>query len=108
MNKILTGLLFGAIAGVIDVIPMILQGIGWDANLSAFAFWIVVGFLISTSNLKLHPMLKGLTIAYLTLIPLAFLIAWQNAFDLIPIGIMTLILGSVLGWSIDRMQGQRG
>jgi hypothetical protein len=36
------------IAGVIDVIPMVVQNLTWDANLSAFAHWVVTGFLIST------------------------------------------------------------
>jgi len=36
-KKIIVGLGFGTIAGIIDVIPMVLQGLTWDANISAFA-----------------------------------------------------------------------
>ncbi len=39
------GLGCGAIAGILDVIPMVAQGLTWDANLSAFTMWLVVGFL---------------------------------------------------------------
>ena len=41
--KILVGALFGAVAGIIDVIPMIMQSLTWDANLSAFALWVISG-----------------------------------------------------------------
>ena len=58
-NNIVIGLLLGVVAGVIDVIPMLLQGLTWDANLSAFFLWVVSGFMLSTSNLKLAPVLRG-------------------------------------------------
>ena len=47
MKKIKIGLLLGIAAGVIDVIPMVIQNLTWDANISAFTMWIVVGFLIA-------------------------------------------------------------
>ena len=65
MKKIQIGLLIGIIAGIIDVIPMIIQKLTWDANISAFAMWVVVGFLIATIDLKIIPILKGIVIAFL-------------------------------------------
>ncbi|OFX16370.1 MAG: hypothetical protein A2033_00210 [Bacteroidetes bacterium GWA2_31_9] len=101
MNKKLIGIFFGAIAGVIDVIPMIIQDLTWDANLSAFSMWVVVGFFISIVDLKIHPILKGIVVAYLSLIPVAILIAWKEPFTLIPIMIMCTLLGGLLGFSIN-------
>lgn len=103
MNKKLIGILFGAIAGVIDVIPMIIQDLTWDANLSAFSMWVVVGFFISVVDLKIHPILKGIVVAYLSLIPVAILIAWKEPFTLIPIMIMCTLLGGLLGFSINSV-----
>ncbi|NOY59134.1 MAG: hypothetical protein GXO75_09395, partial [Calditrichaeota bacterium] len=71
MNKILAGILFGIIAGVIDVVPMIIQKLTWDANLGAFSLWIVSGFLIATSSLQMNSYLKGVFISILVLIPSA-------------------------------------
>jgi len=105
MNKMKIGLIFGTIAGIIDVTPMIIQGLTWDANLSAFSLWVVFGLLIATSNLKLPSVLKGVLISFLVLIPVAVLIAWQEPISLIPISIMTLILGSLLGYFIDKVGG---
>jgi hypothetical protein len=102
-NNIVVGLLLGIVMGVIDVIPMVLQGFTWDANLSAFFLWIVSGFMLATSDLKLRPMLKGIVIAFLCLLPSVFIIGWHDPISLVPIGIMTLILGSVLGFSYGKL-----
>jgi hypothetical protein len=103
MNKIIAGLALGLVAGIIDVIPMILQKLTWDANLSALSMWIIAGFLISTNELKLNVILKGILISFLLLIPVAILIAWQEPMSLIPIAIITLILGSLLGFTINKI-----
>lgn len=102
MNKIVTGVLFGAMAGIIDIIPMIFQNLTWDANFSAFFLWVVSGFLIATSNINTHPAIKGILISFLVLLPCSFIIGWHNPISLIPIGIMTLILGSLLGYFINK------
>ena len=68
-NKILVGTLFGIVAGIVDIVPMIFQGLTWDANLSALSLWVVAGFMISTSALRLNGALKGIVISLLLLIP---------------------------------------
>ena len=102
MNKIKVGIVFGIIAGIIDVIPMIFQKLTWDANIAAFALWVIAGFMISTSNLKINGVLKGILISFLLLLPSAILIGWKQPTSLIPIFIMTLIIGSLLGYFINR------
>ena len=102
-NNIVVGLLLGIVMGVIDVIPMVLQGLTWDANLSAFFLWIVSGFMLATSDLKLRPILKGIVIGFLCLLPSVFIIGWHDPISLVPVGIMTLILGAVLGFSYGKL-----
>jgi len=102
MKKIKLGILFGIIAGVIDVIPMLFQKLTWDANLSAFSFWMISGFLIATTKIKIRGAAKGILISFLVLLPSAILIGWKEPFSLIPIFFMTLILGSMLGFLIDK------
>lgn len=103
MKKIKIGLLLGIAAGVIDVIPMIMQNLTWDANISAFTMWIVVGFLIATIDLNINSIIKGILIAFLVLLPSAILIGWKEPVSLIPIIIMTTILGGLLGFSINKI-----
>jgi hypothetical protein len=107
MKKIKIGILLGIVAGIIDVMPMIMQKLTWDANISAFSMWIVVGFLISTIELKINSIIKGILIAFLVLLPSAILIGWSEPFTLIPIAIMTTILGGLLGFSIHRFSKKK-
>lgn len=102
MKKQFIGISFGAAAGIIDVIPMIIQKLTWDANISAFTMWVVVGFFISIIDLKIAPVLKGIMVSFLTLLPAAILIGTQEPFSLIPISVMTLILGGLLGFAIEK------
>lgn len=101
MKKQLVGILSGALVGVIDLIPMVMQNLTWDANLSAFVMWLVVGFLSVNFKLRLPGILKSLLLAFLVLLPSAILIGWHNPLSLIPIVIMTILLGSLLGILIN-------
>jgi len=102
MKKIIVGIVLGSLAGIIDVVPMLIQKLTWDANISAFTMWVVVGFLIATVELKIKPVLKGILIAFLVLLPSLILIVWKNPAPLIPIMTMTLILASLLGFFINK------
>ena len=101
-KKIFVGLIFGVIAGIIDIVPMILKKLPWDANISAFYFWVISGFLISISQLKLKPIVKGVLIPFLVITPCAIIIGRAHPESLVPIIISTLILGSLLGYFIER------
>ena len=102
MKKIITGILSGAAVGIIDVIPMIFQKLPWSANISAFSMWVVTGFLVSTSSLKLPYMLKGVLISILILEVCAPLIGWRTV--LVPILPITIVLGALLGWMIGKFK----
>lgn len=102
-KKQLIGLGLGLVAGIIDIIPMIIQNLTWDANLSALCMWVVVGFLIASIELKVHSILKGFITAFLVLVPVAILIGWKEPVSLIPIAIMTTLLGAALGFAIDKL-----
>ena len=109
MKKIrITGIALGAVAGIIDVIPMILQDLTWDANISAFLMWVVIGFVLSITELKMNSILKGILISYLVLLPAAILIGWKEPVSLVPILIMTTILGGALGYTVHRLKKQKG
>jgi len=103
MNRnILIGLIFGIIAGILDVIPMIVQNLPINADLSAFFMWVIVGILISVSEFKINKFIKGMIISLMVLLPNLFIIGWDKPASLIPIIIMTIILGCFLGYAIDK------
>ena len=102
-RRILTGLILGCVAGIIDVTPMVIQKLTWDANLSAFTLWVVVGVMIATSNLPLAPIPQGMAIAVLCLLPSTFIIGWREPMALIPIMAITLVLGALLGHTFHKL-----
>ncbi len=106
MNRHFKGMLLGACAGIIDVVPMIFQDLPVDADISAFSMWVIVGFLLTVTDLKMAGYLKGQTVSFAVLTPAAILIGWQEPFSLIPIFIMTTVLGSLLGISVEKFCGK--
>lgn len=99
MNKVLVGVSLGITAGVLDVIPMIIQHLPIEADISAFTMWVVVGYFDATSDIKINSILKGILTAYLVLLPSSFIIGWKEPESLIPIFLMTTILGGLLGYT---------
>jgi len=97
-------ILLGIFAGILDVIPMIIMNLTWDANLSAFSMWVIISFFLSNSQLELPSILKGLLYSFLTLLPSAIIIGWNDPKSLLPMIIMTIFLGSLLGFAIGKIQ----
>ncbi|MFA6489847.1 MAG: hypothetical protein WCT52_04150 [Candidatus Micrarchaeia archaeon] len=100
-GKIAKGVFFGALAGMIDVIPMVFQKLTWDANLSAFSMWVAAGIIISTSSLQMKGYLKGFLLSLLIAIPVLIIVGWNSPASLLPMGIAIVVLGSLLGHFID-------
>lgn len=97
MKKILLSLTIGALAGIIDVIPMIIQGLDWYSNTSAFIFWVVMGFVIAHISLPIKSWLKGLIIALISVMPIMVIVFATDPKSIIPILLMSAILGSLVG-----------
>ena len=107
MNKTLAGLIAGIAAGIIDLIPMIIQNLTWDANLAAFSMWLAVGFFTAHVSFRMHPVFKGILIAFICLLPSAFIIGWSMPESLIGISAMTLILGALTGLLVHWMTKEK-
>jgi hypothetical protein len=68
----------------------------------AFSMWVVIGFFIATSRLAISAPLLGLLTSFLCLLPCAIIIGAKEPLTLIPIAVITAILGSGLGWAVKR------
>ena len=97
-KKILYGVLLGLLAGILDLIPMVIQSLPWDANLSALSMWIITGFFIATTELKINPILKGIVISWLCMIPCSFIIGSDEPVSILPVFAITTFLGAILGF----------
>jgi hypothetical protein len=67
-KNIIKGISLGVVVGIIDVIPMLMQSLTWDANISAFLMWVAIGFILSITELKMNTILKGIMISFLVLL----------------------------------------
>ncbi len=93
MSDILIALIIGIVAGIIDVIPMIIQKMEKSANFSAFSHWVVLGLIIPFVAWDIAPWLKGLIIAEISAIPVLFIVAEKDKKAILPVTIMSAILG---------------
>ncbi len=93
MNDIFIALIIGVTAGIIDVIPMIIQKLEKSANLAAFFHWVVLGLIIPFVDWDIVPWLKGLIIGEIAIIPTLFIVFPKDKKAMIPMIIMSAILG---------------
>ena len=99
MRSIIFSFLLGAFAGLIDIIPMIIQKLDKSATISAFIQWVVLGFIITHIRIPgVEGWLKGLITSLLCALPIIILVFYTDRKSVIPIFIMTIILGSLVGW----------
>lgn len=106
MNKLIKFLVVGVIIGIIDVIPMILMKLTWDANISAFTMWVVISYFVYCNNQNINQIIKSIIISFLVLIPNAIIIGWNNPMGLVPVIIMTLILSILMGFITGKINGK--
>ncbi len=102
MGKLLLVLIIGIIAGIVDIIPMILQKLDKYSIISAFVQWIVVAFVITHIQIGVDGWLKGLIIAILMALPVVILVMKTDAKSVVPILVMCAILGSLVGFLCDK------
>ena len=93
MKEIFIALSLGIVAGIIDIIPMIMQKLDKYANASAFTHWVALGLIIPFVSWDIAPWLKGFIIAELSAIPLLYLIVPKDKKALLPILVMSAVLG---------------
>jgi len=99
MSNILIALAIGAVAGIIDVVPMIMQKMDKNACISAFLQWLFLGLIIPFVAWDLLPWLKGSIIALLMAIPIMIIVFTEDSKAIIPISVMSILLGAGVGYA---------
>jgi len=99
MNTILIALLIGIVAGIIDIIPMIVQKLDKYANASAFTHWVILGLIIPFVDWNIQPWLTGMIIGVISAIPVILMTFKYDKKSMVPILAMSIILGIGIGWA---------
>lgn len=103
MKPALAGTITGTVAGIVAMVPMSIGDFSQETRIAAFAGWIITGFLISASTLKISPVFRGITVAFLVFMPLAIITGGACPASLIPVALLTLLLGGLLGFSVNAL-----
>lgn len=97
MNDFLIAIIIGFVAGLIDVIPMIIMKLEKAASISAFVHYLVLGLVIPFVNWEMAPWLKGVVISFISAIPVMIIVYPKDKKAIIPIVVFSLVLGAAIG-----------
>ena len=97
MNNFLIAGLIGLIAGLIDIIPMMIQKLNKRDTISAFAHYFALGLIIPFVNWGIALWITGVVIALSTSIPIMIIVFPRDKKAIIPMIIFSLILGAGIG-----------
>ncbi len=102
MHNYLIALGIGIAAGVVDVVPMMLQRLDKFSCASAFIHWVVLGLIIPFVSWDMSPLLKGSLIALMTALPVMLLVFPQDAKAVVPMILFSILLGAAVGFAGAR------
>lgn len=97
MYNFLIAILIGFTAGLIDIVPMIIQKLDKRDIVSAFLHYFALGLIIPFVNWEIAAWLKGIVIALLTSIPIMTIVYPRDKKAIMPMLIFSLILGAGIG-----------
>ena len=101
-QKILASFAIGIMAGLIDITPGLIQGVDLYITLTGFSFWVVMGPTVAFISLPMKDWLKGLIVASLLAIPGTILMSVISPETVIPMIVVTIALGSLVGFLTGR------
>ena len=97
MNDLFIAILIGLAAGLIDVIPMIIQKLNKTDSISAFIHYFALGLIIPFVNWGIPSWITGIVISVLTAIPFMIFVYPKDKKAIIPMIVFSLILGAGIG-----------
>jgi hypothetical protein len=111
MSRLVKALLIGALAGIVDVLPMIAMGTTTEAIVSAFLHWVFLGFVITYLVLPVRYWMKGLLVGLAAAVPVVALVSGEDPKALVPIFAFSAVLGAAVGaatgrWATERATGR--
>ena len=97
MNNFLIAILIGLVAGIIDVVPMIIQKLDKESCLSAFVHYFALGLIIPFMHWNSAPWLTGICISLLTALPVMILVYRKDRKAILPMLLFSILLGAGIG-----------
>lgn len=97
MNDFFIAMIIGLVAGLIDIIPMVIQKLDKQDTISAFVHYFALGLIIPFVNWGIAPWITGIVTAFLTSVPIMIIVYPKDKKAVIPMIVFSLILGGAIG-----------
>lgn len=105
MNKLVLTVIIGIAAGIVDITPMVVQKMDKYSIISAFIHWVITAIVITHIQVGIEGWLKGLIVATIMALPIIILVMKTEPKSVLPILVMSVLLGSLVGYVGDKYVG---
>jgi hypothetical protein len=102
MKNALVIVIIGLAAGLLDLIPLIMVEAPLLNMAAIVIFWLVAVFFMTRASLFKNPLLNGLAVAVLIMLPVVMTVYVVNPGDFLPMLSMAVILGPLSGFALNR------
>lgn len=103
MRSLFVGLCVGAVAGILDILPMLLRRMPARAILSAFIQWLVLGLVIAHVRSPLPQWANGLAVGALCSVPIVLIVSEKEPSSVPVILGTSVVLGTLCGLAVGLM-----
>ena len=103
MRNALVIVMVGLVAGLLDLIPLVMVGAPLFNMVAIMVFWLVTVFFMAKVTLFRNPFLNGLVVAVLIMLPVVMTVYTVNPKDFLPMLSMAIVLGPLAGAALHRL-----
>lgn len=103
IKRTIIAVFFSILAAFINIFPLVMQKQNFYVILSAFIAWIVSGFFISNTPLKIKGTIKGIVISVLVFAPNLVFVSEYGLISFIWDAAMVVILGGLIGMLAEKL-----
>lgn len=103
MRSLIIGLCVGALAGILDIAPMLLKRLAPRSIASAFVQWLVLGLVIAHVQSPLPRWASGLAVGLLCSIPIAILVSESEPASVPVVLLTSSVLGALCGLAVGAL-----
>jgi hypothetical protein len=98
MDILLLSVIIGIVAGIIDIIPMIIQKLPKYSTVAAFVYFFFISIVIVNIDLPHIPWwLEGGLISFVLMIPILIHVGHTDKKPLLIIAANTIVIGTLIG-----------
>lgn len=107
MKKKFIGMFLGFVLGIANITPMLFQNLDYTVIISNFIIWIVIGLVLSISNLSFNYIIQGIIMSIIISASSLVYIAASSLIGLIWTILWTVLSGAVMGFLFEKIVGKK-